>query len=58
MTGYDCPMEKDKTSPFTLRLSCDLRKELEEIAKKNDRNLSNQIVVALKQFVRDTKSGL
>lgn len=41
---------KDSTN-FTLRMSVDTRIELERIAKKEDRTITNLINVAIKRYI-------
>lgn len=41
---------KDSTN-FTLRMSVDQRLELEKIAKKEDRTITNLINVAIKRYI-------
>lgn len=44
-------MSKTNSSNFTVRLPEDLRKQLEEIAKKDERTLSNLIIKLLKEGI-------
>lgn len=44
-------MSKNNSNNFTIRLPEDLRKQLEEIAKDDERTLSNLIIKFLKEGV-------
>lgn len=44
-------MASKTSSNFTIRLSEDLRKQLEEIAKEDERTLSNLIIKFLKEGI-------
>jgi hypothetical protein len=54
-TTYSYFVEKEKTSIYTLRLPDSLREELTKIAQEEERPLSNQIIVALRRFVKERK---
>jgi len=51
-------VKKEKTSPYTLRLPNSLREELEKICEDEDRTLSNQIIVALRRFVKSREEHI
>jgi hypothetical protein len=46
-------MEKQETVLYTLRIPVDLKKELERIAREQDRSLSRQIISVLRQYTKD-----
>ena len=44
-------LDRKETTNFTLRMSVDQRLELERIAKKEDRTVTNLINMALKRYI-------
>ena len=50
-------MEKQDTMQYTFRIPMDLKKELERIAREQDRSLSRQIIAILRQYVKDNAGG-
>lgn len=44
-------LDRKETTNFTLRMTVDQRLELERIAKKEDRTVTNLINMALKRYI-------
>jgi predicted transcriptional regulator len=49
--------QKDATQQYTFRIPVDLKAEMERIATEEDRSLSKQIIVALRNFVKENSKG-
>lgn len=44
------------TQQYTFRIPVGLKAEMEQIAKKEDRSLAKQIIVALRQYIQERKA--
>lgn len=44
------------TQQYTFRIPVGLKAEMEQIAKKEDRSLAKQIIVALRQYIQERQA--
>lgn len=48
--------QDSETQQYTFRIPVGLKAEMEQIAKKEDRSLAKQIIVALRQYIHERQA--